>query len=572
MRRPHSRSRAAVSAALAAILAAGAVTAAGPAASTGHSAPYSTDVDVVNVTTEDLRLHDSDEGYCGLPGWYLCPYYQYGRDSVARVVEDRTEPQRHDGSLRLATPREGDTVDLAHTYPVGYTRPRFDTLSAASIDIRVISGAAPSFGVFVSCPADDVNPETVVLISYSGPYPQAGDGWQTVDLVQGGDALWLRSGEQEPHALRDFQTLCPGGEISGMSLRLAAAGADVLVDGIAFEDQVTNFWIPPLSRESGYYPRRKMPSLAIAERMLAEAVGKRQYVDGWGPDAFDSDDRAYPARRRLPRARAVVIAPQGGPATVMVAAALANAVRGPLLLNPSDELRDSPRWAGAQKVFLVGDREQLSPRVARQLREEDLDVVRIAGRSQEATAVKVAGLVDRRRPPGTRHTVVLADGRRLDDSLAAPAAAGATGGAVLLTRGSSLPNATRKYLADHPRARVYAVGKRAAAARPALPRARKLFGPNPHTTAVKVARRLFPNPTSAVFAPARRHLYALAAASYSGHTGHPLLLLRPDAVPGSVATYLRDHHGELEGSLLVGDARGVDETGFLRTFRMLNYS
>src|SRR5688500_1442470 len=112
----------------------------------------------------------------------------------------------------------------------------------------------------------------------------------------------------------------------------------------------------------------------------------------------------------------------------------------------------------AGRVYLAGGRNSLSRRVAAQLRNEGYQVTRLAGDNRYATAVRMAHVIDRRRPADIRHKVFLVTGNGFADAVPASAAAAAHEGVVLLTNGSRMSRATAAYLADHPDAQVYAVG------------------------------------------------------------------------------------------------------------------
>ncbi|HEY0772698.1 MAG TPA: cell wall-binding repeat-containing protein [Nocardioidaceae bacterium] len=573
MRRPHSRSRAAVSAALAVALAAGSTSITGPtSAAEAEPAP-------VRVTNEDFHFAWDEGSGCGINErvWEVCAYSQHGLGSFARVVRDPSAQAGGNGSLRMTTPNPDDRILLQYFGRAdGSGLPRFDEITQARVAIRVVAGEAPRFGLDVDCAGEEsAAGEGIRGITYAGPYPAEGAGWQVVDLVQDGQALWQDGSQGGPRPLAEYQAECPDGAVTGYRFELATPGSESRVDELTLGDHVLDFWIPPLTRVDGH-DRRRPPAEAVGERLTVRELISRLFVTDAGYSGYSDDEWANPTRPRLPVAKAAVIAAQDFPRTALVAGPLANAVRGPLLVNPRDTLPHHTDWAlrtsvaRGSTVYLVGNPEQLGRRVARSIEDIGYEVVRLGGSSDATTAVKVARVIDRRRRGAA--SVVLTDGRRLDDALVAPAVAGRVRGAVLLTRGQVLPRVTRRYLADHRDAAVYAVGERAAAARPGLPAARKLFGRTPYATSAQVANRLFPDPTSAVLAPGRRATYALLAASHSGSTGQPMLLLRRDSVPGSVAAYLREHHDDLAGSLLVADARGVSDTGFLRAFRILDYS
>ena len=201
------------------------------------------------------------------------------------------------------------------------------------------------------------------------------------------------------------------------------------------------------------------------------------------------------------------------------------------------------------------------------MRSLDLRVVRLGGRSDYRTAVNVAKVIDRLRPEGVRRTLVLTSEESTAVAGAASAAAGASHGAVLFTDGSRMPGATRSYLRNHRPASVYAVGRPATQARPGLADNRKLVGGTRFATAVKVAQRFLPRPSSVAIAS--RRLDAALAGSYGADREAPVLLVRRNGVPRVVAGYIRRNRSNLGGSVLVGDPSAVSDRTFDRLLRQL---
>jgi hypothetical protein len=530
-------------------------------------------VPTAKVATEDFSW--TAEG-CDAAGWVMCSYLQQGENTVVRVVRDGSGEALRDGSLRMATPGERDRVRLDHGHQfLEDEEPRLADFDTGGFLVDVRAGEAPTYWIAVAC--EQVTGSTDQM-SYAGTTPDAGTGWQQIDVVQDGRALWQVRGEDAPRTLDDIKATCPQGEIRDHSLTLEGAGADVRVDAVAFMDETTDFWIRPITRVLGHAPGIAT-SQAEGERVRADELSERHFrgVRARYDRATGTDWTYFPGRARLPLAKGAVVAHQGSWQTVLVGGPLANAVRGPLLVNPTGRLHE--RTAAALKriprdrtVYLVGNVRQLGRPVAAMVRKRGFDVVRLSGRTPYATAVEVARVIERRRPNRAERTLVVASGTGYRRSLAASAAAGSRRGAVLLTRGDELPSVTRTYLRNHRPARVFAVGRPAADAMPGLPRRRKLFAPNPYLTSVEVADVFFPAPDAGMVAGDRQPVDALLAGAYGGWTDRPLLVVLRERPPRAVIDYVVDRRGTLLGSLLVGETRSVSREAFDHLFELLRVS
>lgn len=148
---------------------------------------------VTNVTNEDFVFTD-DEAPGGVGDWLLSAYEQYGLNSVVRVEVDDADVAHPDGSLRIATPGEGDRVKLLHlhAWPDDET-PLFRDFVAGGYSIKLEPGDAPAQYILdLSCtgPGGSYNSGGLTL-AFVGPYPDENSGWRTVDVVQDGQALWV---------------------------------------------------------------------------------------------------------------------------------------------------------------------------------------------------------------------------------------------------------------------------------------------------------------------------------------------------------------------------------------------
>jgi subtilisin family serine protease len=214
---------------------------------------------------------------------------------------------------------------------------------------------------------------------------------------------------------------------------------------------------------------------------------------------------------------------------------LAIAANGPMLLTGSNALADVTAdeiervLPEGGTVHLLGGTGALDDAVEEAVVALGYDVVRVFGRTRFQTAVAIAELL------GDPGTLLITTGVTFPDALAAGAAAGHVGGAVLLTTSDAPHPAVDAYLADNPEHEVYAVGGPAARAYPA---ATDVFGSTREGTAVAVAERFFDDPAVVGFARRDQFPDALAGGSHSGRLGGPILLTPTTALHPAPSAYL----------------------------------
>ncbi|MGH9074850.1 MAG: cell wall-binding repeat-containing protein [Acidimicrobiales bacterium] len=254
-------------------------------------------------------------------------------------------------------------------------------------------------------------------------------------------------------------------------------------------------------------------------------------------------------------AKAVVLARDDAFPDALAGAPLAAHVDGPLLLTEPSGLdpatqaeieRVLPRGA---VVYLLGGSSAISPGTASALQALGYTTRRLAGTTRFATAVAIAGAI------GNPAIVFEATGLDFADALGAGAAAGAGGGAVLLTDGSSQAPETAAYLAAHPSDTRYAIGGPAAHADPG---ATAVVGQDRFATAVDVAGRFFSSPSSVGVASGLAYPDALAAGPALAARKAPLLLVSPSTpLPSTVSSYLSAHQSTVSAATVYGGTTAV---------------
>ncbi len=170
---------------------------------------------------------------------------------------------------------------------------------------------------------------------------------------------------------------------------------------------------------------------------------------------------------------------------------LATAKGGPLLLSGTDALPDVTAeelqrvLPDGATVYLLGGEQALSAAVEEAVADLGFETERVGGSTRIETSVAIA------REIGDPDALLITTGYRFPDALAAGAAAGHAGGAVLLTIGEQRHPSVDAYLEENDDAEVYAVG--GPAARP-YDEATAVVGSGRRETAVAVANEFFDSP------------------------------------------------------------------------------
>jgi Cu/Zn superoxide dismutase len=225
---------------------------------------------------------------------------------------------------------------------------------------------------------------------------------------------------------------------------------------------------------------------------------------------------------------------------------LATAVEGPLLLTQpgalpavvADEL--TRVLAADATVYLLGGEQAISGGVEEAVERLGFATERVAGDNRYETAVAIAEELD-------PDVLLVATGIRFPDALAAGAAAGASGGAVLLSAGDQPHPATDAYLDGAGDTDVHAIGGPAAAA---YPDAEAHVGANRYETAADVARAFFDDDMDLAAGLARggtsgdaadqAFADALTGGAHAARLASPILLTPSTALHPTTAQVLCD--------------------------------
>ena len=223
---------------------------------------------------------------------------------------------------------------------------------------------------------------------------------------------------------------------------------------------------------------------------------------------------------------------------------LAAAVGGPLLITPGTPLSaslDARVQTEIQRilptgktVYILGGPLAVSSNVDATLTGLGYNVVRVQGANEFATAVAIANQL------GNPSTVFEATGLFFADALSAVPAVIHTGGAILLTNGTTQAAETLVYLAAHPADTRYAIGG-PQAAYGADPGATPVYGQDEYGTSAAVASTFLPKAKIYGVATGLNYPDALAGGVFMATGGRlgPVLLVTTDLpLPVPISGYL----------------------------------
>jgi putative cell wall-binding protein len=261
---------------------------------------------------------------------------------------------------------------------------------------------------------------------------------------------------------------------------------------------------------------------------------------------------------------AVVLASASSFADGLAAGPLAAKLGGPLLLVEdavTPELRRELERLGARRIVAVGGPAAISDELLQDLAigSDPFAVQRVSGPDRYATAAAVAEELG-----ADAGEAFVTSGEAFPDALSVAPLAAASQTPILLSRGDELPDPTRRALRDLAIEDTVVIGGRAAVADAvlrALPSPVRVAGPSRYETSVAVAELALErgHTLEQVLAVTGRDFTAalvagpVATVGYGGAPGRGVVLLTDDNAPAARA-FLREHAGEVDGVVLLGDA------------------
>lgn len=244
---------------------------------------------------------------------------------------------------------------------------------------------------------------------------------------------------------------------------------------------------------------------------------------------------------------------------------MAIAENGPILLTRTDLLlpevvEEIRRVLGAQgKVYLLGGTVALTEEVEADAAALGYPVERLHGPTRVETSIAIS------RHLGDPGMMIIAGGEQFADALTAAAAAGAHGGAVLLTSPEQPHPSVDRYLAELD-PQLWAVGGPAARAYPDLT---PVTGSSRDATAVAVAETFYDGPATVGFARLDAFPDALTGGAHIARKPGPLLLTQPTFVPDVVRDYVCGQD-TLSQAYVYGGTAAVSNAAFNEVVAMID--
>lgn len=244
------------------------------------------------------------------------------------------------------------------------------------------------------------------------------------------------------------------------------------------------------------------------------------------------------------KADTVVIASSLDFADALSASVYAKLLKAPILISKPDQLYDGIKAEiarlGAKNAVMVGGKKALSEDCEKALKAiKGLEVTRIGGKDRYETSAKVAEQIQKanKKVDG----VYLASGMDFADALSvSPLAAGQTR-PILLTRTNSLPEITKKCIKDLAVKQVTIVGGKVAVSKDVadkFPGAERIGGKDRFETSTLVAAKM-KDAKMAYIASGMDFADALVAGPVAAEKQAPILLVKTNALPDEVASYLK---------------------------------
>ncbi|QGS69564.1 S8 family serine peptidase [Oceanobacillus sp. 143] len=238
---------------------------------------------------------------------------------------------------------------------------------------------------------------------------------------------------------------------------------------------------------------------------------------------------------------------------------LAYAWDTPILLTRSDRMLDSTlaeiERLGAEDVYVLGGPIAVSEKAEKTLENAGYTVSRIQGQSRFDTAVEIANeLTD-----GKSEEVVIANSHKFPDALTIGSFAAQAGVPILLTKDSSIPEATANALTDLGVTDSLVVGGPLVVSEEVeaqLPNAERLDGRDRYGTNIAILENLGEDVDSLYVATGTDYADALTGAVLAAKEGKGLVLVR-NIVPENINTYLSGK--ELEDLTIFGGPVAISD-------------
>ncbi|TCS83344.1 cell wall-binding repeat-containing protein [Tepidibacillus fermentans] len=258
-----------------------------------------------------------------------------------------------------------------------------------------------------------------------------------------------------------------------------------------------------------------------------------------GKDRFETAVEV--SKKGWSSADTVILAHYNGYADALTATPLAYKQNGPILLTETNRLtpvtKSEIQRLHAKNVIIVGGDGVVSPTVANELKNMNINVKRLGGKDRFDTALQIAQQL------GTVDTSIIAYGRNFPDALTIGSYAAQNGYPILLVEKDTIPTKTAEALREKNIKKTIIVGGPGVISSNVynkIPSPRRIYGNDRFGTAVAVVKNLNMSTAKMYIATGMNFADALTGAVLAAKENAPLLLTYKDKLPTETLNLIKE--------------------------------
>lgn len=221
----------------------------------------------------------------------------------------------------------------------------------------------------------------------------------------------------------------------------------------------------------------------------------------------------------------------------LVAASLAHHYKAPILLASGEDLPQETKTSleslGVSKIIILGGINSVSQAIEDDLRTQGYRVERIAGANRYETAVNIASKLP------AKDYIYLASGENYPDALSLTSLATRDGLPILLTAKDNLPVEIENYIDNNAISNIVIAGGQGSVSPNVLSQleakgisVERIGGADRFETSALISQRAYPKENGYMLANGFHYIDALTAGPLAGLSQRPILLVRPESLPG----------------------------------------
>ena len=266
---------------------------------------------------------------------------------------------------------------------------------------------------------------------------------------------------------------------------------------------------------------------------------------------FDGKNRIETAvkisKENYKQADAVILVNSIKEVDALSASPLASKENSPILLINEDNIpkivEEEIERLGAKKIFLIGGKNSISNSVIENIK---LETERINGLDRFETAIKIA------EKTGMTENIILANGYSLIDALASSSLAIKEDRSIILVKKNEIPKSAEKII-NEAKDILIVGGKNSVDLEL---KAERLDGSNRYETAIKVAKRAYPNPKSIALSNADAFADSLVFGPVTEKLESPILLTEKSNLRKETKEYLNKE--KIEKIYILGGTDSIE--------------